>query len=192
MLGKGDLEFLHWAGRVGLCADLGQLRICGRCGSVMRVVISHSLRDGAAFRCSNGYCATKLSVRVDSWTWDMRLTLRQIALLFAYWIDRRPVRMAVTDVRASKQTVNNYYDFFRNLAEIAYRRDLDYIYNGGFWAVVPPPHSPPLWSPNCPPQLKNFPASTNAPNQLTTTSIYFDHSCHHKFFSRTTKNECQK
>ena len=75
MLGKGDLEFLHWAGRVGLCADLGQLRICGRCGSVMRVVISHSLRDGAAFRCSNGYCATKLSVRVDSWTWDMRLTL---------------------------------------------------------------------------------------------------------------------
>ena len=124
MLGKSDLEFVHWAGRVGLCADPGQRRICGRCGSIMHVVISHSLRDGAVFRCSNGYCATQLSVRVDWWTWDMRLTLRQIALLFAYWVDRRPVRMAVTDVRACKRTVIDYYDFFRGLAEIAYRRDL--------------------------------------------------------------------
>ena len=45
---------------------------------------------------------------------------------------------------------------------------------------------------NCPPQLKNFPASTFTPQQLTTTSIHFDHSCHHKFFSRTTKRTCQK
>ena len=32
-----------------------------------------------------------------------------------------------------------------------------YIYNGGFWAVVPPPHSPPLWSPTARHNLKTFP-----------------------------------
>ena len=45
---------------------------------------------------------------------------------------------------------------------------------------------------NSPPQLWNFPASTFTPHQLTTTSIYFDHSCHHNFFFTNDKNERQK
>ena len=64
-------------------------------------------------------------VRPHCWTYDLRLTLRQIALLMAYWVDRRDVRTAVTDVRVSRPTVVKYYDFFRQLAERAYRRDLE-------------------------------------------------------------------
>ena len=78
------------------------------------------------------------------------------------------------------------------MEEVINKLDYNYIYNDGFWTFVPHVQLPSLWSPNCPPQLKNFPASTFTPQQLTTTSIHFDHSCHHKFFSRTTKRTCQK
>ena len=58
---KSDPGVLAWASRAGLCAGLWQLRICAKCGSIMRLLFDDS-RAGAAFPCSNGYWSTYLSV----------------------------------------------------------------------------------------------------------------------------------
>ena len=68
----------------------------------------------------------------------------------------------------------------------------NYIYNDEIQRLVSRRSLSSLWSPNSPPQLKNFPASTNAPHYNTTTSIYFDHSCHHKFFHERQKEHSKQ
>ena len=116
-------DFLRWSSGQGLCADLAQNRVC-ECGHTMVAHFHESCPDGGVFRCTNWQCSRTLSVRTDHWTWNMRLSLKQIAFLMVCWIDRRPIRLTVTDTGVCQRTVSQYFDFFRELAERAYRCDL--------------------------------------------------------------------
>lgn len=124
VVASSDEIFIPWASEHGLCANVRQNRVCCACANLMRLHFSEHYPDGAAFRCKNSACSTTLSVRTDHWTWNLRLSLRKVTLLFAYWVDRRPIRITVADTGVSEHTTGTYFHFFRQLAERAYRRDL--------------------------------------------------------------------
>ena len=120
-----DTVFIPWASRNGLCSDIRQARICALCGSNMLVYYTgRSQADGAVFRCVHTRCSTTLSIRYDWWTAELKLSLRKIGHLMICWIESRPIQFTIADTGVSRPTVIKYFDFFRDLAGRAYRKDL--------------------------------------------------------------------
>ena len=119
-----DKDFIAWASANQLIPSINQQRLCNGCGGLMHVHYSNSVPDGAIWRCNNSYCSHTLSIRVDSWTSQSTLTLKTIAHLVGCWCGGRNVQTTAEDCNVSKNTVSEYFNQFRMVAEIAYRKDL--------------------------------------------------------------------
>ena len=55
------------------------------------------LKDGVCWRCSNGKCKKKLSIREESWFSKSHLVLEQIVKLTYYWVYKCPADFVARD-----------------------------------------------------------------------------------------------
>ena len=114
-----DAEVVRWA---AMREMIPRLDPPPRCCADMTLSFGTTSRDGAVWRCPN--CRRHRSVRGDCWLRDAKLSLRQAAMLLAYWIDGRSLSNASADCSISPVTVGRFFEEFRLVAQGLYRNDI--------------------------------------------------------------------
>ena len=92
------------------------------CCREMTLTFGTTSADGAVWRCP--VCRRHKSVQGDCWLRDSKLTLRQAALLLAYWIDGRSRSSTVADCGISPLTVGRFFEEFRLIAQGLVRNEV--------------------------------------------------------------------
>lgn len=122
---KTDIDFAKWAISVGMLASEGP-ECCGR---QMHIGERKDKKDHCCYRCTE--CKKRVSIRHGSWCSGSHCTLKQLAMLLAYWISDRSVETATEDCDVCTSTVLEHYSHFREVAEALYLDDLNQTPLGG-------------------------------------------------------------
>ena len=89
-------------------------------------------KDKVCWRCSNGKCNKKLSIREGSWFSKSNFLLEQIVKLTYYWVYKCPADFVTREPRiGSEHTLVDWYNFAREVCVEIIQRDSEQIGGDG-------------------------------------------------------------
>ena len=105
----------------GLCFVCSKRKLCIRFDPSFR-------KDKVCWRCSNGKCNKKLSIRAGSWFSKSNLLLEQIVKFTFYWVYKCPADFVARELRiGSEHTLIDWYNFPREVCVETIKMDSEQI-----------------------------------------------------------------
>ena len=90
----------------------------------MNACYSPSYPDGAVYRCKSNSCRNSMSIRLNSWVSQSKLSLKGFAHVLACWVEGFDINTTSKTTGVCKRTIHEWFKKFRDIAEKEYRSDI--------------------------------------------------------------------
>ena len=124
VLKSDDKTFIKWISEQNIIPNIHQVHFCHSCKSLMKINYSPKYVDGAVFKCMNSKCRNTMSIRLNTWTSQSKLSLRGFVHILACFVQGFDIKTTNKTTGISERTVRSWYQNFRAIAEKEYRLDI--------------------------------------------------------------------
>lgn len=83
----------------------------------MKIEYNDNYSDGAMYRCTSRNCRNIMSIRLDSWVSQAKISLRTFIIILACWVNNFNAKATAEFAGVLEKTTINYYNRFREIAE---------------------------------------------------------------------------
>ena len=119
-----NVSFINWLSSQKIIPNINYPRYCSSCGSLMKIEYNYNYSDGAMYRCTSKNCRNRMSIRLDSWISQSKISLKTFIIILACWVNKFNLRTTAEFAGVSEKTSRNYFKIFREIAEKEYRLDI--------------------------------------------------------------------
>ena len=105
-----NISFINWVSSQKVIPNINIPRYCASCGNLMKIEYNDNYSDGAMYRCTSRNCRNIMSIRLDSWVSQAKISLRTFIIILACWVNKFNAKATAEFAGVSEKTTRNYYN----------------------------------------------------------------------------------